>query len=372
MRNRLAAIASIDQLYGYAFVVLAPEIAGALHWSTRDITCIALLRGVGFAVAGGAIGAAVRRGRAGRVAAAGAFGRGGALLVGSVAPVIGLAVYGAASATVTTAHPRLLAPKDREPHRMAGRLGNVAAPLGVGLLATTLGWRGVFVALAGVSGVVALVCRPVPGPDHGPDEVDGVVRDLAAVRGGRVMLHVMAAGGVMEFALHVLLFLHLGRALHVGVADRAWLAAAGEFVGVLTNVGLGERVREVRMRSPQALAVALAAAMVAGVGMAVVAMSVDTATIAIACAAVGAALMSTSIPLLTLATRAVTTGVVRPWLGPAAAGLAVAAVVAAGGSDAVSFAILATLSAVGGAAAIAVVAFRQPDEVAKVTAAALF
>jgi hypothetical protein len=363
----LAAVAAVDQLHGYAFVVLAPEIGRSLGWSASNLATVALLRGVGFAAVAAAVGAAARRGlRLRRLATAGAVTRAAALAVGSVAAgapfAAGIATYGAGSSTVAGVHHRLADPADREAQRMIARLGNVAAPVAVGGLALFLSWPIVMVSLALVSLAVAVAGAPGTDIDRGEDVADSVARRFAAIPGGRFTLWVITAGAVAELPLHVVLFMHLGH-LNMSVPARAALAALGELAGVVANLALGRRMSGVRPRSPALLALGTLVAVAAGIGALVVAITATTLAVAVAAVAVGAVAMSVAIPFLAVGTRAALAGSV-PSAVPiaAAAGLAVALGVGPAGGAAV-VAVLAILPFAGAIAVFALVV-RAPGEVA--------
>ncbi|HZN12734.1 MAG TPA: hypothetical protein VFB78_00570 [Acidimicrobiales bacterium] len=364
-RGALAAVAAVDQLHGYAFVVLAPEIARGLGLSTAGLTTVALARGVGFALVGATVGAAVRAGRARGVATLGARVRAGALVVGAAtSPVVaatGLAIYGAAGASVPAAHPQLLRPADREVHRLAARLGNVAAPVIVGVAAIVAGWRIAFVAMALVSGAAALRARAFRDDDTGPDDTDRAAERFAAVPGGRTALTLIAAAAVTEFPLHVLVFAHLGGALHIGVPGRALFAAVAELIGVVGNVVLGQRTDALSARPPRSVALGLSATVCGGFATLMIAMTVSSPTLAVAALAVGSVAVSVVIPFLAIGTRAVLAAAVprRAPLG-ATAWLAVGLLAVPGG-DAVLVVVLAVVPAAA-TLAVARMVIRHPAE----------
>jgi hypothetical protein len=305
----LSAVIALDQLHGYAFVVFAPEIARSLHVSTNGLATAGLLRGAGFVAVAAGVGALIRRGGALRVARRGAAVRAGALAVGGVvgaATVIGsLAVYGAAGASGANAHRPLLRAGDHETHRLAGRLGNAAVALLIGALAYALTWSQVFMALAVLAAVAAAATLRADTADHGADPIDDSVHRLAAVPGGRVALAAIVASGLVEFPMYIVVFAHLGAALHVSVMGRASIIAAAELAGVAANVLLGQRLNGARARSAHALGLGLVLAVAFGFGAIVVAMMVTTVAAAVIALGIGTVATSVTVPLLAVGTRAV-------------------------------------------------------------------
>lgn len=286
-----------------------------------------LWRGIGLVCAGAAVGRMVRGGAAWRVARAGAWGRAGALLLAPVAGPVALALYGAASASVAAAHPRLLDAAQRERHRVLSRLGNVIAPLIVAVLALALSTGATFVALALVSSVAAFGLRGgAPAQVPAQDDADDVV-DAMSGGAGRFGLWCVAVAVVAELPVHIAVFGQLGRFL--SVTQLALLAAAAEFAGVIANVTLRNRERALRTLTSRGVMVAVIATGAVGVLAVNGALSASSAGGAIAFVAVGALAASAAIPFLTVGSRAVVAGVVPP--GPVVLAAGALAVLGAGG-----------------------------------------
>jgi hypothetical protein len=379
MRRRpggaLGAVAAIDQFHGYAFVLLAPEIARSLHVSMRGLGAIAVLRGAGFILAGAAAGRRVRSGQPLRVARAGAVGRGVALAVAAVpspaAAVIGMTGYGATNSTVSTAHVRLLEESERERHRLAARLGNVAAPIVVVALAAFLAWSAVFIALAAITFLVALSLAPPrrsrdfrrdDNGNRGRDAVEGAVGGVVLLPGGRAVLVALAVAGMAELSLHLALFAHLAGPVGLSLPALGALAAAAEFVGVAANLVLGRRVPTAGSRPPQVLAAGVVASASLGAVALAVACATSSAPVAIAGLTVGALTVSVVIPLLTIGTRAVLAGAVPAVVAVPGAAAIVAVLGVAPAGDVWSAAVPGGLL-LAGVAAMAVLTIRQPAAV---------
>jgi hypothetical protein len=364
----LSAVIALDQLHGYAFVILAPEIGRSLGLSTNGLAGIGLARGLGFVAVGAGVGALVRRGRAKSVTRVGAAVRAGALVVGGVAAPVAaagaMAAYGGTGASGANAHRRLLASTDREFHRLAGRLGNAAVAVAIGVSAYVLSWSALFVALAFLAAVAALSTARL-GSDRFDDEddTDAAMHQLVAIPGGRVALGALAASALIEFPMYVIVFTHLGVVLHMSVMDRALLIAFAELAGVAANAVLGRRLNGARSRSPHALGVALVGSVTVGFGALVVAMTVTSASAAIVALACGTVATSVTVPLLALGTRAVLADAVpRRVSFVTTAGLAV--VLAFGpANDAAILGLLGALPLLA-ALALAAVGIRSPAELA--------
>lgn len=372
----LSAVIAIDQLQGYAFVVFAPEIARSLHLSGTGLATVGLVRGVGFVAVAASVTALIRRGYAARVTRYGAAVRAGALVVGGIATSAtaagGLAVYGAAGASGANAHRRFVALRDHEVLRLSGRLGNAAVAFAIGALAYVLTWSEVFAALAAIAAVTAASTLRADLADaadltdaaaRDTDDADDPVVRIAAVPGGRVALGAIAAAGLVEFPMYVVVFAHLGTALHVSAMGRASIIAIAELAGVVANLLLGQRLNQARPRSSQALGVGLVLVLTLGFVAIVVAMTVTTALAAAAALAIGTILTSVTVPLLALGTRAVLADVVPRRVSFVTTAALAAVLLAASGSDAVAVAALAVLPVLA-ALSVATAAFRSPAAMA--------
>ncbi len=364
---RLSAVISVDQLHGYAFVVLAPEIARGLHASTNHLAAIGILRGVGFVTAAAVVERLVRRGRARRVTQVGAAARAGALAVGGIAAsgavAGGLLAYGAAGTSVLSAHRRLLAPPDRETHRLAGRLGNAVVPLVVAGLAYVISWQSIFLVMAVVAGAIALTTIKIGTTTDTDDEMDVVLGRLGAVPGGRLAIALVTAASLTEFPIYVVVFAHLGTHLHMSILARAGLIAAAELAGVVANLMMSRRMAGGRTYTAQSLGVAITAVVFVGFAALALAMTVTSVALAVAALFVGALAISVMVPFMALGTRAVLADAVPRWVTLGASAAFGAVLVLGGGSDAATVGILlfVPVCAVG---SLTWVGLRSPEAVA--------
>jgi MFS family permease len=253
-----SAMAATDHSYGYALVVLSPEIARSLHIPISAVAALAMFRGVAFFAAGGLVAAALRRRvfAPQSVATVAAVVRVAALLLTGLvtapwALVAGVALYGLASVSTPFAHRDLLVaaygPSDAVAafHRSALRIGNVvvAAAIAPVVLISPSHWPTVFVVL----GVISLVgplgalvasgdsaAAPVePFDAGGPLEGHDTLTRWLSRPGLRLLLAAFAIGGLFEVPLYVYAFGDLSNRWRVGAPNRAAVAAGLELGGVV-------------------------------------------------------------------------------------------------------------------------------------------
>jgi ABC-type branched-subunit amino acid transport system ATPase component/MFS family permease len=186
----------VDQFQGYAFFVLGPEISDGIGVSRGTLAFARLLQILAISIAALVIaGIAQRQARRASIAIITAFAWSVmTLFTGLITSVAGLLLVmvadGASSGSVHSVHRPLL--YDSYPasvrvrldsaYRVFDGIGNIAAPLSVGLLTTILGftWRGVFVVLGFVSLAAAFFSLRLRDPGFGRWDTGQVRR---AVRG---------------------------------------------------------------------------------------------------------------------------------------------------------------------------------------------
>ncbi len=176
----LSILVIVDELQGYAFYVLGPEIGNTLGIGKGALAGLSTLKILAITLATLPTAAYIqRRGRRGLISSVSAFAWSTlTLLTGLVSNAWGLAgvllADGASTGTVRATHTPLLMdfhpPETRVRvlsfYRGADAVGNVIAPLGVGLLTAVLGftWRGVFIILGAISLLAALSQHSLTGP----------------------------------------------------------------------------------------------------------------------------------------------------------------------------------------------------------------
>ncbi len=179
----LSVLIVVDELQGYAFTVLGPEIAAALGLSKGALAGLALLKILAITVAALPAAAYIqKKGRRGLVSVVNAFGWSLiTLFTGLVSGPWTLATVlmsdGATTGTVRATHAPLL--MDSHPpsvrvrvlsvYRGADAVGNILGPLLVALLAAQLGftWRGIFIILGLISLAAAIVSVRLRDPGVG-------------------------------------------------------------------------------------------------------------------------------------------------------------------------------------------------------------
>ena len=179
----LGLLVIVDEFQAYAFFVLAPEIGDGLGISRSAIALAFALKTLAIALATLPIAAwAQRKARRASIAIVTALAWSTlTLLTGFVTSIAGLLAVliadGMSSASARTVHKPLLydtyPPEVRvradSGYRMADNVGNIIAPLLVGLFTTVLGftWRGVFMALGALSLTGALLALRLRDPGFG-------------------------------------------------------------------------------------------------------------------------------------------------------------------------------------------------------------
>lgn len=195
----LSILVIIDEFQSYGFFVLGPEISRGLGISKTGLAAIAALKTVAIAVATLPMAAYVQhRPRRALVSIITAFAWSiTTLFTGFVTSAVGLMLIvladGASTGSVAALHRPLLV--DSYPpevrvralsfYRGGDAVGNILAPLIVGLLTTILGftWRGVFLAMGVVSLVAASFSIRLRDPGFGTWDTSRIrkaVRDSAA------------------------------------------------------------------------------------------------------------------------------------------------------------------------------------------------
>ncbi len=179
----LSALVIVDELQGYAFFVLGPEISATLGVGKGALAGLSTLKILAITLATLPTAAYIQRhGRRGVLSIVNAFAWSAlTLLTGLVSGAWGLAgvllADGATTGTVRATHTPLLmdthAPSVRVRvlsfYRGADAFGNIAAPLAVALLTAVLGftWRGVFLILGLVSLLAAVISVRLRDPGVG-------------------------------------------------------------------------------------------------------------------------------------------------------------------------------------------------------------
>lgn len=198
----LGLLVMIDELQGYGFSVLGPEVSRTLGVTARGLAAVLALKTLAVSLATLPIAAYVqKRPRRAGISVVTAFGWSTmTLFTGFVANVWGLLANlvadGASTGSVRAVHLPLLMdsypPQSRvrilSAYRTADAMGNIAAPLLVGLLTAVLGftWRGVFMVMGAVSVLAAFFAIRLKDPGFGKWDVDrvrGVVREQTGYKG---------------------------------------------------------------------------------------------------------------------------------------------------------------------------------------------
>jgi ABC-type branched-subunit amino acid transport system ATPase component/MFS family permease len=283
----LSALVVVDELQGYAFAVLGPEISSTLGISKGAIAGLATLKILAITLAALPTAAYIQRhGRRGLVSIVNAFAWGGlTLLTGLVNGAWGLAgvllADGATTGTVRSTHLPLL--MDAHPpetrvrvlsvYRGADSVGNVLAPLSVALLTAVLGftWRGVFLILGGVSLLAACIAvrlrdpgvgrwdsarvrEAVTGKEAGTEEIKlgffEVVRRLLLIPTVGRVLAASAVLGVFLVPLNTFFFFYLGERWGLGPGGRGLFFAVLPFFSMVAFGLFGKRGETLFQRDP--------------------------------------------------------------------------------------------------------------------------
>jgi ABC-type branched-subunit amino acid transport system ATPase component/predicted MFS family arabinose efflux permease len=190
----LSVLYIVDTFQGYAFEVLAPDISRTLGVGIGAISAALAARTLAVAVAPLPIAwLSQRRGRRALICiVTGLAWSVITLFTGFVTALAGLVLVlvldGLSTGSVTALHFPLVMdtyhPETRvramSIYTSAGFLGNVAAPLLVALLAGVAGltWRGVFLAMGGISVLLTLCCIGLRDPGTGKWDTDRIRRQV--------------------------------------------------------------------------------------------------------------------------------------------------------------------------------------------------
>ncbi len=225
----LGLLVVVDEFQTYGFFVLGPEIGDGLGVSRATIAFVAALKTVVISLAMLPIAAyAQRRARRASIAVVTALAWASiTMLTGVVTSVIGLMFVlmadGATSASARTVHRPLL--YDSYPpyvrvradagYRMADNIGNIVAPLLVGLLTTILGftWRGVFIAMGVVSLICAVIASRLRDPGFGRWDTGEVRKAVRHEESDEVVLEEETSLGFFEIVRRLLLIPTVRRVL---------------------------------------------------------------------------------------------------------------------------------------------------------------
>ena len=257
----ISGVAATDQAYGYALVVLAPEIAKALHVSVGALATVAILRAVAFFASGGVATALAGRPpvNTARVVSVAALARvvalaATALLVDVRVVAVAVVLYGVTAVSTPLLHARLLhetyGPGDAVEtfHRAASRIGNAAVAatiVPVAVLAPSR-WQTAFLVLAGVAITSAVGVLLISGDVRARTRTRTARPDAARTRSlipqplgwvfehrsARTVLVVTAIAGMFEIPMYVYVFSALWWKWGVHAPARALLAAGLELTGV--------------------------------------------------------------------------------------------------------------------------------------------
>ena len=264
-----SAMAATDHSYGYALVVLGPEIARSLHIPVSAVAALIMFRGVLFFASGGFVAAGLRR----RVVdpqtlttAAGVARVAALLLTGLVtarwALLSGVVLYGLAGVSTPYSHHELLVATYGTTgavtsfHRSALRIGNVvmAGTIAPVVLIAPSHWQAVFVVLGLISAIGPAAALSVRTPVSAPRATGRAEADPHETFASwlirprlRILLLGFAVGGMFEVPMYVFAFNYLSHRWSVGAPSRAGLAAGFEFLGVALGA-LAVRTRVHRHR----------------------------------------------------------------------------------------------------------------------------
>jgi len=363
----LGLLAIVDQLQGYALIVLGPDVARGLHMDKTTLGGLVALKIVALTCAALPVAAWVHnRPRRAAVSIATALAWSAMTLVtGTVVAAWQLAFVlvadGASSGSVQAVHRPLLmdsySPKARvrvlAGYRAADQAGGVIAPLLVGALALIgLGWRGTFGVLGAVSIAAALFAIRLRDPGYGArdeqqlrrtaraeEELIGTpeplvelgffegIRRLLLLDSVRRLLVGNAVLGLMLVPLNTYLAFFLEERWHLGAVPRAGVFAVLPMFAIAGLAAFGRRGEALFRRSPGELATVGAASLAVGVVLlgASIAMPVFLLMVVLLGLAFGC--FAVTFPALETALLSV----VEPKLRPHAAALAGIALAAVGG-----------------------------------------
>ncbi|MEX0874533.1 MAG: MFS transporter [Actinomycetota bacterium] len=217
----LGALAIVDEFQTYGFFVLGPEISDGLGISRGTLAFANLMKILVLSLAALPIAAlAQRKARRASIAIFAAFAWGVVtMFTGFVTSVLTLLVVlmlnGASTASVHAVHRPLLfdsyPPEIRvrlnSAYRMADGVGNIVAPLLVGLLTAILGftWRGVFLVMAFVSLAIAAFSLRLRDPGFGRWDTGQVRRAVRKSRSNEPVLEDEVSLGFFEIVRRLML-----------------------------------------------------------------------------------------------------------------------------------------------------------------------
>ncbi|MBA3653691.1 MAG: MFS transporter [Actinobacteria bacterium] len=285
----LSVLVIVDELQGYAFYVLGPEISGSLGIGKGALAGLSTLKILAITLATLPTAAYIQRyGRRGLISSVNAFAWSAlTLFTGLVAGALGLAgvllADGATTGTVRSTHTPLL--MDSYPpemrvralsvYRGADAVGNVLAPLGVAGLTALLGftWRGVFLILGATSLLAAFAAVRLRDPGvgkwdtgqvraavAGEEEVIGpeviklgffeVVRRLLLIPTVRRMLTASAVLGMFLVPLNTFFFFFLEERWGLGPGGRGAFFAVMPIFAMAAFAAFGRRGEALFQRDP--------------------------------------------------------------------------------------------------------------------------
>lgn len=307
----LCALVLTDQLQGYAFYVLGPDISSGLGISKAALAGLSTLKILAITIATLPTAAFVQRfGRRAGVSIVNGllwsfFTLTTGLVNGTLTLALVLAFDGLSTGTATATHMPLV--MDTHPpsirvrvmamYRGAEQAGNVIGPASVALLATVAGfsWRGVFLILGLVSFSSAILSLKLRDPgvgrwdtDRVRETIDGadelkpietidlgffeIVRRLVAIPTVRRILAAGAVLGIFIVPLNTFFFFYLEERWGLGPGGRGLFFAVLPFFSMAAFVLLG-RTAEARFQTDPAKFVRSSAALLA-VGTAAVPVAV--------------------------------------------------------------------------------------------------
>jgi len=305
----LSTLVVVDELQGYAFFVLGPEISSTLGIGKGALAGLSTLKILAITLATLPTAAYIQqRGRRGIISIVNAFAWSAlTLLTGLVSGAWGLAgvllADGATTGTVRATHTPLLmdthAPSVRVRvlsfYRGADAFGNIAAPLAVALLSAVFGftWRGVFIILGVVSLLAAIVSvrlrdpgvgrwdtarvrEVVGGATAGPEQVRlgffEVCRRLLIIPTVKRILAASAVLGMFIVPLNTFFFFFLEQRWGLGPGGRGVFFAVLPVFAIGAFAVFGKRGEALFQRDPAAFV--RASSVVLGVGAILLPLSV--------------------------------------------------------------------------------------------------
>ncbi|MEY2470554.1 MAG: branched-chain amino acid transport system ATP-binding protein livF [Actinomycetota bacterium] len=297
----LSVLVIVDELQGYAFFVLGPEMSATLGIGKGALAGLSTLKILAITLATLPTAAYIqKRGRRGLLSIVNAFAWSAlTLLTGLVSGAAGLAgvllADGATTGTVRATHTPLLmdthAPSVRvrvlSVYRGADAFGNIAAPLAVAALTAMLGftWRGVFIILGLVSLAAAVVSVGLRDPGVGKwdtakvrEAVAGhetttddirlgffeVCRRLFLIPTVKRILTASAVLGMFTVPLNTFFFFFLEQRWGLGPGGRGLFFAVLPVFAIAAFAAMGKRGEALFQRDPAAFVRASAVVLAIG------------------------------------------------------------------------------------------------------------